>query len=119
MAQTLISPLAQVHTEAQIGAEVTVGPFVTIEANTVIGDRTVLDQGCMIRSGARIGSDCHIHPYAVIASVPQDLKFKGEETTAVIGDHTTIREFATVNRVPPHVARQSSVVTVSSWLTHT
>ena len=98
MAQTLISPLAQVHPEAQIGAEVTVGPFVTIEANTVIGDRTVLDQGCIIRSGARIGSDCHIHPYAVIAGVPQDLKFKGEETTAVIGDHTTIREFATVNR---------------------
>ena len=98
MAQTHISPLAQVHPEAQIGAEVTVGPFVTIEANTVIGDRCVLDQGCIIRSGARIGSDCHIHPYAVIAGVPQDLKFRGEETTAVIGDHTTIREFATVNR---------------------
>ena len=76
----------------------TIGPFVTIEANTVVGDRTILDQGCMIRSGARIGSYCHIHPYAVIAGIPQDLKFKGEETTAVIGDHTTIREFATVNR---------------------
>ena len=98
MAQTLISPLAQIDPEAQIGAEVTIGPFVTIEANTVVGDRTILDQGCMIRSGARIGSDCHIHPYAVIAGIPQDLKFKGEETTAVIGDHTTIREFATVNR---------------------
>ena len=98
MAQTLISPLAQIDPEAQIGAEVTIGPFVTIEANTVVGDRTVLDQGCIIRSGARIGSDCHIHPYAVIAGIPQDLKFKGEETTAVIGNHTTIREFATVNR---------------------
>ena len=98
MAQTHISPLAQVHPDAQIGAEVTIGPFVTVEADTIIGDRTILDQGCIIRSGARIGNDCHIHPYAVIAGIPQDLKFKGEKTTAVIGDHTTIREFATVNR---------------------
>lgn len=96
--EQLISRLAQIHPEAHIGEGVRIAPFVTVEANTVIGDGTILDQGCMIRSGARIGSACHIHPYAVIGGVPQDLKFRGEETTAVIGDRTVIREFVTVNR---------------------
>lgn len=98
MDQPYISPLAQIHPDAQIGAGVTIGSFVSIEEDTVIGDHCILDQGCVIRRGARIGSNCHIHPYAVIAGVPQDLKFKGEETTAIIGDRTTIREYATVNR---------------------
>jgi UDP-N-acetylglucosamine acyltransferase len=48
--------------------------------------------------GARIGKGCRIFPGAVIAAIPQDLKFVGEETTAEIGDNTTIREFVTINR---------------------
>lgn len=48
--------------------------------------------------GARIGKNCTIFPGAVIGAVPQDLKYKGEDTTAIIGDNTTIREFVTVNR---------------------
>jgi UDP-N-acetylglucosamine acyltransferase len=51
-----------------------------------------------ILSGARIGKNCFIFPHTTIAGIPQDLKFQGEETTAIIGDHTTIRECATVNR---------------------
>ena len=49
-------------------------------------------------SGARIGKNVSIFPGSVISAVPQDLKFKGEETTAVIGDNTTIRECVTINR---------------------
>ena len=48
--------------------------------------------------GARIGKNCSIFPGAVISAIPQDLKFKGEETTAVIGDNTVIRECVTINR---------------------
>jgi UDP-N-acetylglucosamine acyltransferase len=48
--------------------------------------------------GARIGKKCRIFPSAVVSGIPQDLKFKGEETTAEIGDNTTVRECATVNR---------------------
>jgi UDP-N-acetylglucosamine acyltransferase len=51
-----------------------------------------------ILSGARIGRNCFIFPHTTIAGIPQDLKFQGEETTAFIGDNTTIRECATVNR---------------------
>jgi UDP-N-acetylglucosamine acyltransferase len=49
-------------------------------------------------NGARIGKNCKIFPTAVISGIPQDLKFKGEETTAEIGDRTSIREGVTVNR---------------------
>src|SRR3546814_9954189 len=48
--------------------------------------------------GARIGKGCRIFPGAVISGIPQDLKFDGEETTAEIGDNTTIRECVTINR---------------------
>jgi UDP-N-acetylglucosamine acyltransferase len=48
--------------------------------------------------GARIGKNCTIFPHATISAIPQDLKFKGEETVAIIGDRTTVRECVTVNR---------------------
>ena len=72
-------PLSYVNPDAQIGKDVEIGPFVTIE-------------------GARIGKNCTIFPGAVVSAIPQDLKFKGEETTAEIGDNTTLREYVTVNR---------------------
>jgi len=48
--------------------------------------------------GARIGKNCRIFPGAVIAAIPQDLKFDNEATTVEVGDNTTIREFVTINR---------------------
>lgn len=64
----------------------------------VIGDGTVIMNNVTILNGARIGKNCRIFPGAVIAGIPQDLKFKGEETLAIIGDNTTLRECVTVNR---------------------
>lgn len=93
-----ISPLAVVHPEAKIGENVTIDPFVVIEKDVVIGDNCRLYPHAVILNGARIGHDCNIFPGAVIAGIPQDLKFKGENTTAEIGNYTTIRECATVNR---------------------
>ena len=59
-----------------------------------------LRAGCnvTILEGARIGRNCTIFPGAVIGAIPQDLKFRGEDTLAIIGDNTTIRECVTVNR---------------------
>lgn len=91
-------PLCSIHPGAIIGENVTIDPFVTIEDNVVIGAGTHLHPNCVIMSGARIGKNCDIMPGAVIAGVPQDLKFKGEDTVAIIGDNTTIRECVTVNR---------------------
>ena len=52
----------------------------------------------MILDGARLGKNCKVHTAAVVAGLPQDLKFKGEYSTAVVGDNTTIRECATISR---------------------
>lgn len=92
------SPLASIHPEAKIAENVTIGPFVTIEKDVVIGEGTVIMSNATIMDGARIGKNCRIFPNAVISGIPQDLKFKGEITTAEIGDNTTIRESVTVNR---------------------
>ncbi|MBP5687475.1 MAG: acyl-ACP--UDP-N-acetylglucosamine O-acyltransferase [Muribaculaceae bacterium] len=93
-----ISPLACVSENALIGKDVTIGPFVTIDKNVVIGDGTIIDCNAVIHSGARIGNNCHIHSGAVVSDIPQDLKFKGEDSLAVIGDNTSIREFVTIHR---------------------
>lgn len=90
--------LAYIHPEAKVGQDVIIEPFAYIEENTVIGDGTRIRSGARILNGSRIGKSCDIHPGAVIAGIPQDLKFHGEETTAEIGDNTTVRECVTVNR---------------------
>ncbi|GHT64458.1 acyl-[acyl-carrier-protein]--UDP-N-acetylglucosamine O-acyltransferase [Bacteroidia bacterium] len=94
----MVQSLSSVHPDAKIGENVTISPFVTIEKDVVIGDNTYIYPNVVIMNGARIGKNCRIFPGAVIAAIPQDLKFRGEETTAEIGDGTTIRECATVNR---------------------
>ena len=76
----MISPLAYVSPKAQIGKNVTIDAFAYIDDNVILGD------------------NCHVFPSAVIGAVPQDLKFRGEETWTVIGDNCVLREFVTVHR---------------------
>ena len=76
----MISPLAYVSPKAQIGKNVTIDAFAYIDDNVIIGD------------------NCHIFPSAVIGAVPQDLKYRGEETWTVIGDNCVLREFVTIHR---------------------
>ena len=95
---TGISEMSVVHADARIGEGVTISPFSTVEADVEIGTGTWIGPNVTILNGARIGAHCNIFPGAVIGGVPQDLKFAGEKTTAVIGDHTTIRECCTINR---------------------
>lgn len=91
-------PLHCIHPQAQLGKNVQVGPFTVIEEDVVIGEGTWIGPHVTIMSGARIGSHCQVFPGAVIAAVPQDLKFQGEQTVVEIGNHTVIREFVTIHR---------------------
>ena len=76
----MISPLAYVSPKAQIGKNVTIDAFAYIDDNVILGD------------------NCHVFPSAVIGAIPQDLKFRGEETWTIIGDNCVLREFVTVHR---------------------
>ncbi len=94
----MIHPLACVDPAAVIDPTAEVGPFAYIEGNVHIGARTKIMANATVLSGARIGADCTVFPSAVVGAIPQDLKFRGEDTLAIIGDHTVIRECATVHR---------------------
>ena len=87
-----------IHPEAKLGKNVHVDPFTMIHKNVEIGEGTWIGSNVTIMEGARIGKHCKIFPGTVISAIPQDLKFKGEETHVHIGDHTTIRECVTINR---------------------
>lgn len=94
----MISNLAYVHPKSRLAGNVTIEPFVYIAGNVIIGEDTWVGPNSTILDGARIGKNCRIFPSAVISAIPQDLKFRGEETTAEIGDNSTVREGATINR---------------------
>lgn len=92
------SPLAFIDPQAKLGIGVVIEPLACIHGDVVIGDGTWIGSGAVIYDGARIGRNCRIFNGASVSAIPQDLKFMGEETTLEIGDHTTVREFATLNR---------------------
>lgn len=94
----MIQPLAYVNPGAKIADTVVIEPFVTIHKNVEIGEGTWIGSNVTIMEGARIGKNCKIFPGAVISAIPQDLKYKGEETITEIGDNTTIRECVTINK---------------------
>lgn len=93
-----ISPLAFVHPEAKLGDNNIIGPFCYIDRNTVIGNNNVLQNSVTIHVGARIGDGNEIFPGASISTKPQDLKFRGEETTCEVGNKNSIRENVTISR---------------------
>jgi len=94
----MIHPMASVDPTAKLGKNVTVDPFTMIHEDVVIGDNSWIGPNVTIFPGAQIGKNCKIFPGSVIAGIPQDLKFKGEESTVVIGDNTTVRECVTISR---------------------
>lgn len=93
-----ISPLAYVDPEARIGENCEIGPFCFVDRGVVIGDNNKLMNSVTLLYGTRMGSGNVLFPGTVVGAIPQDLKFRGEDTTAQIGDNNTIRENVTINR---------------------
>jgi len=94
----MIHPHTYIHPNAKLAPNVKIDPFSVIHQNVEIGSGTWIGSSVTIMEGARIGNNCRIFPGAVIAGIPQDLKYEGENTTVQIGNNTTIREFVTINR---------------------
>ena len=90
--------MTNIHPDARLGRGVVVSPFTTIAAHVEIGDDCWIGPNVTIFDYVRIGKGCRIFPGAVIGAIPQDLKFQGEESWVEVGDNTTIREYATINR---------------------
>ena len=84
--------------KAVIGKNVHIGNFTTIDDDVIIGNSTWIGNNVSILNGARIGENCQIHSGAVLAGIPQDLKYDGEYALLEIGRNTIIREFVTINK---------------------
>jgi UDP-N-acetylglucosamine acyltransferase len=94
----MIHPHTYIHPDARLAENVKIDPFTVIHQDVIIGAGTWIGSNVTIMEGVRIGANCRIFPGAVIGAVPQDLKFKGEQTYVEIGDNTTIREFVTIHK---------------------
>jgi len=93
-----IHSTAIVSTKAELADDVTVGPHTIIEENVTIGPGCRIASNALIAPGTRVGSRVTVAHGAVLGTIPQDLKFEGEETILTVGDGTTVREYATLNR---------------------
>lgn len=92
-----ISPLAHIEEGAIIGEDVEIGPFCFISGKTKIGRGTKIAASTCIYGSTTIGEYNDIFSHAVLGSIPQDLKYAGEEVELIIGDYNKIREFTLFN----------------------
>lgn len=93
-----ISKLSQVDPNAQIGRNVTIEAFCVVEGDVEIGENCWIGPHVIIMNGTKIGNNCKVFPGTVLGSIPQDLKFEGEDSFLEIGNNVVIREYCTVNR---------------------
>ncbi len=92
-----IHPTAVVDKKAEIGSEVIVGPYSVIGPNVKIGDRCVIAPHVVIIGITTMGADNRLSSFVCIGGEPQDLKYKGEPSTIVIGNRNVFREYVTVH----------------------
>lgn len=95
---TVIDPRAVVHPTAKLGAGVEVGPWTVIGPDVTIGEGTVINSHVVIKGPTRIGKNNRIFQFATVGEATPDIKYQGEPTRLVIGDHNVIREGATIHR---------------------
>src|SRR5947207_15950125 len=96
--ERMIHPHTYIHPDAKVATNVKIDPFSVIHQDVEVGEGTWIGSNVTIMEGARIGKNCRIFPGAVIAAIPQDLKYKGEKSIVEIGNNVTIREYVTVNK---------------------
>ena len=94
---SLIHSTAVIEDGAILGTNVSVGPFAYIGAQVKIGDNTSVASHVVIEGKTTIGKSNRIFPHSAVGTIPQDLKFDGEDVELIIGDNNTIREFTLLN----------------------
>ena len=92
-----IHPSAIIEPGATLGEGCEIGPFCLVGPRVTLGDRVVLKSHVVVTGDTSIGDDTVVFPFAVIGEIPQDLKFRGEETRLIVGARNRIREHVTMN----------------------
>ena len=94
----MIHPTAIVDKKAEIAADVEIGPYSIVEEGARIGSGTRLGSHVVIQGNTTLGTNSSISPFASFGGPPQDIGYKYEPTTVVLGDNNTIKEYVTINR---------------------
>jgi UDP-N-acetylglucosamine acyltransferase len=94
----MIHPTAIVHGSARVPDSCIVGPYCVIGSGVELGDHCELISHVSLEGPSKIGSHNRFFPFCAVGGQPQDVTFAGEETRLEMGDHNTIREYATINR---------------------
>jgi len=97
----LIHPTAIIQKKAEVDGSVNVGPYCIIEENVKIKKNTTLIGHIVIQGKTEIGENCTISPFASIGGPPQDITYKGEDTSLIVGNNNLIKEYVTINRGTP------------------
>ena len=98
MSQSLIHPTAIIDPSATLADGVSIGPYCVVSANVNIGAGSVLKSHVVIEGHTTIGKNNTFFPFSAIGQITQDLKYVGEPTALLIGDHNTFRENTTIHR---------------------
>jgi UDP-N-acetylglucosamine acyltransferase len=92
-----IHPTAVIDPHAELAGDVEIGPYVVVGAHVKIAEGTKIQSHAVIDGLTTIGRGNVIFPFATVGTIPQDLKYRGEPSELVIGNHNQIREFASLN----------------------
>jgi len=92
-----IHPTAIVNSHAELDTNVEVGPYSVIGPKVKIGKGTKIKSHVVIEGNTTLGVENTIFQFATIGSLPQDLKYQGEDSQLIIGSRNTVREFASLN----------------------
>ncbi len=92
-----IHPTAVVEAGAEVDPSCEIGPFAVIGPHVRMGPGCAVGAHAVLTGRTTLGRGNRIFPHAVVGEIPQDLKFRGEETRLVVGDRNTFREFTTVH----------------------
>ena len=96
-----IHPTAVISPQASLADDVAVGSYAVIEGNVVLGEGVKIDHHATVTGDTTLHAGCHVYPYALVGTDPQDLKFKGGRSELVVGRNTVIREYVTISRGTP------------------
>jgi UDP-N-acetylglucosamine acyltransferase len=92
-----IHPTASIDRSARLASDVEIGAYSVIGSNVEIGEGVFVDSHAVVTGFTKLGNGCRVLRFASVGHMPQDLKFRGENTGLTIGEHSTIEESVTIN----------------------
>jgi UDP-N-acetylglucosamine acyltransferase len=92
-----IHPTAMIAHGAKIDPSCEIGPYAVVGAHVKLGPNNVVGAHAVVTGSTTFGAGNRVFPHAIVGEIPQDLKYKGEDTQLVVGDRNTFREGVTVN----------------------